>query len=101
MKLVLRTLIFHILCIIIFTIIYSNLTEEFQEHDKKSFVDFILLSTSIQSGVGISDLFPLSYYSKIVIIIQQLLMLFKNQKNDLFFWIIKNSASKSISSLTS
>jgi hypothetical protein len=76
MKLVLRTLIFHILCIIIFTIIYSNLTEEFQEHDKKSFVDFILLSTSIQSGVGISDLFPLSYYSKIVIIIQQLLMLF-------------------------
>lgn len=76
MKLVLRTLIFHILCIIIFTIIYSNLTEEFQEHDKKSFVDFILLSTSIQSGVGISELFPLSYYSKIVIIIQQLLMLF-------------------------
>ena len=76
MKLVLRTLIFHILCIIIFTIIYSNLTEQFQEHDKKSFVDFILLSTSIQSGVGISDLFPLSYYSKIVIIIQQLLMLF-------------------------
>ena len=76
MKLVLRTLIFHILCIIIFTIIYSNLTEDFQEHDKKSFVDFILLSTSIQSGVGISDLFPLSYYSKIVIIIQQLLMLF-------------------------
>lgn len=76
MKLVLRTLIFHILCIIIFTIIYSNLTEEFQEHDKKSFVDFILLSTSIQSGVGISNLFPLSDYSKIVIIIQQLLMLF-------------------------
>ncbi len=76
MKLVIRTLIFHIFCIIIFTIIYSNLTEQFQENDKKSFVDFILLSTSIQSGVGISDLFPLSYYSKFVVIIQQMLMLF-------------------------
>jgi len=79
MKLVIRALIFHILCIIVFAIIYSNLTEDFhitEEDDKKGFVDFILLSTTIQAGVGISDLYPLSYYSKIAVIIQQMLMLF-------------------------
>jgi hypothetical protein len=79
MKLVIRALIFHILCIIAFAIIYSNLTEDFhitEEDDKKGFVDFILLSTTIQAGVGISDLYPLSYYSKIAVIIQQMLMLF-------------------------
>lgn len=78
MKLVIRTFIFHILCILIFALIYSNVSEEFHimEEDRKSFVDFLLLSTTIQAGVGISDLYPLSYYSKLVVIIQQMLMLF-------------------------
>jgi len=81
MKLVIRALIFHILCIIVFAIIYTRLNEGFhltEPHDKKGFVDFILLSTTIQAGVGISDLYPLSYYSKIAVIIQQMLMLFTN-----------------------
>jgi hypothetical protein len=47
-----------------------------EEHDKKGVIDYLLLSTTIQAGVGISDLYPLSYYSKIAIIIQQILMLF-------------------------
>lgn len=79
MKLVIRAFIFHIVCVIVFALIYSNLAEEFhitEQHDKQSFVDFILLSTTIQAGVGISDLYPLSYYSKIAVIIQQMLMLF-------------------------
>lgn len=79
MKLVIRALIFHILCIIVFAIIYTSLNEGFhimETHDKKGFLDFILLSTTIQAGVGISDLYPLSYYSKIAVIIQQMLMLF-------------------------
>ena len=78
MKLVIRTVFFHIICIIIFAIIYSYLSEEFHilEEHKKGFIDFILLSTTIQSGVGITELYPLSYYSKLVVIIQQLIMLF-------------------------
>ena len=78
MKLVIRTVVFHILCIIVFALIYLSLSEQFHvmEEDKKSMIDFLLLSTTIQSGVGISDLYPLSYYSKIVVIIQQMLMLF-------------------------
>ena len=78
MKLVIRTFIFHILCVIVFGILYYNLSEEFHvmEEDKKDFVDFLLLSTTIQAGVGISDLYPLSYYTKIAVMIQQMLMLF-------------------------
>lgn len=79
MKLVLRTFVFHILCIIVFAIIYFNLSEDFndkKEDNRKTFIDFLLLSTTIQSGVGLSYLFPLSYYSKITMIIQQMLMLF-------------------------
>lgn len=78
MKLVFRTFFFHVLCIIVFAIIYSNLTEQFHllEEHRKTFLDFLLLSTTIQAGVGISELYPLSYYSKITVIIQQLLMLF-------------------------
>lgn len=78
MKLVIRTFLFHILCIIIFAIIYSNLSDGFDimEANNKTIIDFLLLSTTIQSGVGISDIYPLTYYSKIVVIIQQMLMLF-------------------------
>lgn len=78
MKLVIRTFFFHILCIIIFSIIYSYLSEQFyiKEENKNTYIDFLLLSTAIQSGVGFSNLYPLSNYSKIIIIIQQMTMLF-------------------------
>jgi hypothetical protein len=78
MKLVFRTFIFHILCIIVFAIIYLNLSEGFHfiETNNKTMIDFLLLSTSIQSGVGFSNIYTISYNIKIVVIIQQMLMLF-------------------------
>ena len=80
MNLLIRTFIFHILCIITFALIYSNISEEFSiiEKDKNTFVDFLLLSTTIQAGVGITDLYPSSYYSKVLVIIQQIVMLLAN-----------------------
>ena len=80
MNLLIRTFIFHILCIITFALIYFNISEEFSiiEKDKNTFVDFLLLSTTIQAGVGITDLYPSSYYSKVLVIIQQILMLLTN-----------------------
>jgi len=80
MKLLIRTFFFHILCIITFALIYFNISEEFSiiEKDKNTFVDFLLLSTTIQAGVGITDLYPSSYYSKVLVIIQQILMLLTN-----------------------
>ena len=88
MKLVIRAFIFHIFCIIVFALIYSKLSEQFhlmEYEDKKGFIDFFLLSTTIQAGVGISDLYPLSYYTKIVVIIQQMLMLFTHVITLYFF----------------
>ena len=81
MKLVLRTLIFHLISIIVFTYLYLHLSEDFQSINKErnnkynSYLDCFLLSTTIQAGVGISDLYPNSYYSKIAVIIQQFLMM--------------------------
>ena len=78
MKIVIRTVVFHIFFLIFFAFLYANLSGQFhiQDNDKLRFIDFLLLSTTIQAGVGISQLYPLSYYSKIVVIVQQMLMLF-------------------------
>ena len=82
MKLVIRTGLFHLLCIIVFAFIYFYFSEKFQSDNKeknvkyKGFSDFLLLSTTIQAGVGISDLYPISFYTKIFLIIQQLILLF-------------------------
>ena len=81
MKLVIRTFIFHTLCIILFAFIYLYLSDHFHESDSrknpsKKLIDFFLLSTTIQAGVGISELLPSSYYGKLVVIIQQIIMLF-------------------------
>ena len=82
MKLVIRTLVFHLFCIILFAYLYLYLSEHFQSDNPGSknkyyttFLDYFLLSTTIQAGVGISDLYPISYYSKIAVIIQQFLMM--------------------------
>ena len=85
MKLVIRTALFHLLSIIIFALIYLYISEDFQsgngDYERKNkkyknFTDFLLLSTTIQAGVGISDIYPISFYSKIVLIIQQIMLIF-------------------------
>lgn len=77
MKLVIRTLFFHFLNIIIFTIIYYNIRSDFEfvpEH-KPTILDFILFATTIQSGVGIYQLYPLSNIGKMLLTLQQIIML--------------------------
>ncbi len=77
MKLVFRTFIFHIFCIFVFAFIYSNLSDGFHiiEKGTKTFIDFFLLSTTIQAGVGNTNLNPVNYYSKIAVITQQFILL--------------------------
>jgi len=87
MKIVVRTVVFHIFCIFLFAFIYSFFSREFGSLDddlfynenikrrKRGFLDFLLLSTTIQAGVGISEIFPSSQNTKIVMIVQQLLMI--------------------------
>ena len=84
MKIVFRTVCFHFLCILFFAVIYLRLknnfmkgkgVEEKEKGKELGLVDYILLSTTIQAGVGISDIYPISFYGKIIMIIQQLLMI--------------------------
>lgn len=82
MKVVIRTAIFHLLCIIIFALIYFYFSPDFQSVNGEKnikynkFTDYLLLSTTIQAGVGISDLLPLTFYSKVVLILQQIILIF-------------------------
>jgi hypothetical protein len=76
MQIVIRTIFFHFLCIAGFGMIYFYLNDDFseQKNDLEA-IDYLLLSTTIQAGVGLSDLYPLSFYGKLTMIIQQILML--------------------------
>jgi hypothetical protein len=46
-----------------------------ENEEELGLIDYLLLSTTIQAGVGVSDIYPVSYHGKIVMIIQQLMMI--------------------------
>ena len=83
MKLVLRTLLFHFLCILLFAFIYRHLYIHFSNDKSKpntgtgtgEMVDYLLLSVTIQAGIGISDLYPVSHLSKVVLMIHQFIVI--------------------------
>ena len=86
MKLVFRTLAFHILCIIVFSLLYLKYKDQFHidvnftSVNKKTpeLIDCIFLATTVQAGVGYSDLYPFTNLAKIILIIQQFIMISTN-----------------------
>jgi hypothetical protein len=90
MKLAIRTVLFHFLCILIFGTIYYNIQYDFQhknENKRQSMLDYVLLSTTIQAGVGFSDIYPTTNAAKLVMISQQILMIM-TQVFTLYFFIL-------------
>ena len=77
MRLAIKTIVFHFLCILLFTLLYFNFKDNFntQQKDEFTMLDSFFLSTTIQAGVGLSDVFPISSYGKIIMIVQQLSMI--------------------------
>jgi hypothetical protein len=78
MKIAIRTVFFHFLCILIFGFIYYRIHSQFEhkgEQERETFLDYILLSTTIQAGVGITKVNPNTNFAKITLILQQLLMI--------------------------
>jgi hypothetical protein len=79
MKIVIRTVCFHFTCIIFFGILYFYLKEDLAETGHKSHdfetIDYLLLSTTIQAGVGVSDLYPTNFYGKLAMTCQQIIMI--------------------------
>lgn len=80
MKRVIRTVVFHFCCILIFAYFYFNFKDDFKSQVKNDLttIDYILLSTTVQAGVGISDIYPISFYGKFIMIIQQFIMIMTN-----------------------
>ena len=78
MKIAIRTVFFHFLCILVFGVFYYNFQNEFQHivsHERRTFLDYILLSTTIQASVGISDIYPITNIGKFMMILQQIIMI--------------------------
>jgi hypothetical protein len=80
MKIVIATILFNFLCIIFFSIIYIYLRKGFINTNSSlkneiNLIDIIMFSTTIQAGVGVSNLLPSSFYLKLVAIIQQMTMI--------------------------
>jgi len=77
MKIVFRTVFFHILCILLFSLLYYIFRDDFKPHVKEDYtvLDYIFLSTTIQSGVGLTDIYPINFNGKLVMIIQQLVLI--------------------------
>ena len=90
MKIAIRTVFFHFLCIAVFGIFYYNYQSHFQhtmQHERNSLLDYILLSTTIQAGVGISDIYPITNISKVMMVLQQVIMIM-TQVFTLYFFVI-------------
>jgi hypothetical protein len=86
MKLVIRTVVFQFMCITLFGLVYFLLKNHFardpayrvDNKNEPEILDCLFLATTVQSGVGYSDLYPITNVAKIIIIIQQFVMISLN-----------------------
>lgn len=78
MKLIIRSFLFHVLCIGVFGFIYYSIDEDFIHSHKENtatIYDYLLLSTALQAGVGFVELYPSNVIGKLVIMLQLIMML--------------------------
>ena len=83
-----RSFVVHITLIIVFAILYYLFSPHYnKDGEKLEAIDYILLSTTVQASVGISDIHPYTFYGKLLLIIQQLLMIMTHIFTIYFFTI--------------
>jgi hypothetical protein len=77
MKIAFRTVLFHIFCIFVFAFLYYYFRDDFKTQVKEEYtvLDYIFLSTTIQSGVGLTDIYPINFNGKLTMIVQQLILI--------------------------
>ena len=88
MRIVLKALFVNMLCIMIFSIIYINIAKDnfmTQQNTLPEYIDCLLESITIQSGVGIGTIYPITNLGKLIIMIQQLLLICTNAITLYFF----------------
>jgi hypothetical protein len=89
MKIVFRTVFFHFICILIFALFYYYFRDDFETKVKEEYtvLDYLFLSTTIQAGVGLTDIYPIDFYGKPVMILQQFVMIMTHVFTIYFFTI--------------
>lgn len=84
-----RTFVLNISFIFIFAIIYLHISNDFVltngKNQEINFIDCLLTSTSIQAGVGITNIMPLTNLSKLMMIIHQICMITIHLLSFIFF----------------
>jgi hypothetical protein len=86
MKAVINTLLFQLSSILIFSYLYWNYVDEFvlsntsdkNKQQKPNFLDCFYTSITVQAGVGYNVLDPITDRAKIILLIQQFLMICAN-----------------------
>jgi heme A synthase len=81
MKRVLQTLLFHLISIVVFGIIYFYLSREhfILNNDKvPDFMDIVMMAVTIQAGVGVTNMIPISNLAKLAVTFQQLILICTN-----------------------
>ena len=86
MKIVIRTFIFHLLSIVLFGLVYFFFESHFvrdkiytvNKNNRPEVIDCLFLATTIQCGVGYSDLYPITSLAKMILIMQQFTMISTN-----------------------
>ncbi len=86
MRIVIKTVVFQFLCVVLFGLIYVSYKNQFvrdpsytiDKNKEPELLDCLFLATTIQAGVGYSDLFPATDLAKIIMIIQQFVMISSN-----------------------
>jgi len=80
---IISTFVFHLFFALLFSLIYYKIGQtgfELTISNKRAigYMDYLSLSTSVQAGVGISNLTPKTELSSLVLTIQQFLLIAAN-----------------------
>jgi len=76
MERILKTLFYHLVCIILFGVIYSQMTTHLKKDEGNiELIDYFYLSTAIQSGTGFSQTVPNTTTTKLIVMLQEFLMI--------------------------
>jgi hypothetical protein len=77
-----NAILIHLISLMLFAIIYASLptgTFKFADRDREpGFIDFFNMSTTIQVGVGLTSLYPMTELGISLTTLHQLTMLIKN-----------------------
>ena len=83
MRIVIKTVTFHLFCVLLFGLVYLLFKNDFirdpnfttNKKKEPEVLDCFFLATTVQAGVGYSDLYPITDIAKIIMMIQQFIMI--------------------------